>query len=347
MPFSYVDRTRVGCREPVSSHDIATVRDDPDVRVVQFAEPAEARTWSRLNADLLGVRPDVEVRVFGFYGSECDLGFVRRLSNLRHFAADSLTQARDVDALREIPRLESLSIGIYELTSFDFLADVPSSLSRLALGATRSKKPDLAVLGRFTDLRELYVEGQQKNIEVLGELTALEDVTLRSVSTPGLEYLTDQPELWSVGIKLGGIRDLSALAAVPALKHLEVWQVRGLADLTVIAELATLQNLLLQDLPRVVALPSLENCRSLRRVVLQNLRGLADLSPLASAPALEEFELVQGGNFAPEDLEPVLQNPTVRRVGAYFGSDRKNRAFEALRERRGKEAFERPPFDYR
>lgn len=347
MPFSYVDRTRVGLSEPVSSHDIATIRGDPDVRVVQFVEPAEPRTWSRLNAELLDVRPDVQVRVFGFYASECDLSVVSRLSNLRHFAADSLRQARNVDAVCEIPKLETLSIGIYELTSFDFLSGVPSSLSRLALGPTRSKRPDLSVLRRFMDLRKLYVEGHQKNIEVLGELTALEDVTLRSVSTPGLEYLTSQPRLWSVDIKLGGIRDLAALAAVPALKYLEVWQVRGLADLSVISELVTLQNLLLQDLPRVVTLPSLENCRSLRRMVLQNLRGLADLSPLASAPALEELELVQGSNFAPEDLEPVLQNPTVRKVGAYFGSDRKNRAFEALREKRGKEAFDRPPFDYR
>lgn len=347
MPFSYVDPTRVGLREPVSSDDIATIRGDPEVRVVQFVEPAEPRTWSRLNAELLGVRPDVQVRVFGFYASECDLGFVSQLGNLRHFAADSLRQARNVEVVCEIPKLESLSIGIYELTSFDFLSGVPSSLSRLALGRTRSKKPDLSVLSRFTDLRELYVEGQHKNIEVLGELTALEDVTLRSVSSPGLEYLTNQPRLWSVDIKLGGIRNLSALAAVPALKYLEVWQVRGLADLSVIAELVTLQNLFLQDLPRVVTLPNLEHCRSLRRVVLQNLKGLQDLSQLASAPALEEFELVQGGNFAPEDLEPVLQTPTVRRVGAYFGSDRKNRAFEALREKRGKEAFDRPPFDYR
>jgi hypothetical protein len=347
MPFSFADPMRVNLREPVSSRDIATLRENAGVRVVQFAEPVAPGTWPRLNREFLDARPDVEFRLFGFYSSECDLSFLGELSNLRHFAADSLMRAQNVEAVCEIPRLESLSIGIYELRSFDFLSRVTPSLIRLALGRTKSKKPDLSVLGRFKGLKELYLEGQQKNIGVLTELTALEDVTLRSISTPGLEYLTSQPDLRSIDIKLGGIRDLAALTSVSALKYLEIWQVRGLGDLSVIADLETLQYLFLQDLPRVLTLPSLKKCRLLRRVVLQNLRGLRSLAPLASAPALEEFKLMMGSNFVPEDLEPVLQNPSVQRVSAYFGSDQKNRSFEALRKERQKGAFDDSPFHYR
>ena len=246
MPFSLVDRTRVELFEPVSSQDIGAIRANRNVRVVQLVKFADPATWRRLNAELFGERPEVQLRVYGFYSSECDLSFAARMANVRHFAADSLRSATNIEAICEIPYLESLSIEVYELTSFGFLEGVGSSLDTLSLGRTKSKKPDLAVLRRFVALRRIYLDSQQKNIEVLQDLTQLEDVTLRSVSTRDVGYLKSQPKLWSVDIKLGGIRDLGALAALPDLKYLELWQVRGLADLSVIGELTTLQNLFLQ-----------------------------------------------------------------------------------------------------
>ena len=48
---------------------------------------------------------------------------------------------------------------------------------------------------------------------------------------------------------------------------------------------------------------------------------MRDFSSLEKAPALEDFGLVQGSRQTPEQLLPVLRNPTVRRVAALFGSD--------------------------
>jgi hypothetical protein len=348
MPYSTkLDKTRAEIAEPLSRREIRGLAKNDEIRVVQASSTIKRSTWRKLDAEFFRHRPDVQLRVYGFYSDRCDLGFCEDLTSVEIFAADCLQKASHVEAIAAISRLRALSIGIYDLETFDVLDRVSPRVTTLQLGATRSRKPDLAALSRFQDLEVLYLEGQQKNIEVLSGLRNLEDITLRSVTTPSLDYIATLSRLWSVDIKLGGIRDLSALSVLPSLKYLELWQVRGLSQLDVVSDLRSLQNLFLQSLPRVLALPSLKRSMSLRRILLQNMKGLRDFSALQHAPALEEFLLVQGEKSAPEDLVPVLSNPRVRQASAYFGSDRRNRAFEALASEHGKTRFERCAFEYR
>jgi hypothetical protein len=124
--------------------------------------------------------------------------------------------------------------------------------------------------------------------------------------------------------------------------------VRDLHDINVVEALPGLQNLFLQSLPHVESLPPLRDSIALRRVVVQNLKGLRDFTALETAPALEEFALLEGNKQTPQQLLPVLSNPRVRRVRAYFGSDRKNSDFLLLREQHGKAELKPwEPFEYR
>jgi hypothetical protein len=63
---------------------------------------------------------------------------------------------------------------------------------------------------------------------------------------------------------------------------------------------------------------------------------------------LEEFDLNDAKKQAPQQLVPVLKNPTLRRISANFGSDRKNKEFAQLREHYGKADWTRwEAFAYR
>jgi hypothetical protein len=265
---------------------------------------------------------------------------------VQNFAADCLINATGVEHVAEMPNLQSLLIGIYRLESFDFLRNVSPALTSLMLGSTWSKKPDLLPLARFKKLTRIYLEGQQKKIDVLAGLGDLEEISLRSISTPDLGYLCDLRHMWSLDIKLGGINNLSAIEGMEGIKYLELWQVRGLKDIGVISHLPGLQNLFLQSLPLIKAIPSLKESRQLRRVVLQNLKGLKDLSEMQWAPALEEFILTQGQPLQVEDLLPVICNPRLRRASAHFGSRQKEKRFAELLEARGLADYVYSPFQY-
>src|SRR5207302_5926165 len=179
-----------------------------------------------------------------------------RLTNVRRFAADCLLHANAADSISQLEDLESLSIGIYDLEGFDFLSDLRANkLKALSLGATFSKKPSLRVIERFRSIETLHVEGQDKDIEVIGGLPHLQDLTLRSVTVASLGFLRGLSSLWSIDIKLGGTRNLAALANLVNVKYLELWQIRGLNDLSPISEMTGLQFLFLQSLRNVTRLP--------------------------------------------------------------------------------------------
>ena len=340
-------RSRIDFVSDLSPEEVASIVADPGVEVLQTSEPVENSTWDLLNSELFLARPDIELRVYGFYNAECDLSFVQRLANVRRFAADCLMAASGIEHLASLARLETLSIGIFNLSSFDFLAEIPAdSLHSLSLGATESKRPRLGHLRRFTNLRTLSIEGPRKEIEVMATLPLLEDLTLRSIGSVGLAFLQNLRNLWSLDIKLGGTRDLSGLADMEQIKYLELWQIKGLENIEVISTMVGLQFLFLEALRNVTRLPDLSRLTHLRRIMLRTMKGLTDVSALASAPALSEFLLSGGESLDPEDLAPLFQVPSLRSASAYFANSKKDRAFKETAAERHVEEFRHSRFQF-
>jgi hypothetical protein len=240
-------------------------------------------------------------------------------------------KATGVEYVSGLTDLERLSIGIYNLESFAFLSDLkPDFLKHLFLGVTLSKKPRLQGIERFMRLESLYVEGQKNDIELVGQLAHLEDLTLRSVTLPSLGFLRDLPALRSLDIKLGGTKNLADLAHFTALRYLELWQVQGLSDLSPISEMTGLQSLFLHSLRNVVQLPDLSRLRALRKVILDTMKGLKDLSSLESAPALEELSHVDAQGLEPSQYAGLIGGGRLKRISVGFGSMRKNEALRKM-----------------
>ncbi len=117
----------------------------------------------------------------------------------------------------------------------------------------------------------------------MAELRELEDVKLRSITTPDLQYLSDLPKLWSLDIKLGGNPGFAVVEGKQSIKYLELWQVQDLRGIDVAGTLPGLQNLFLQSLPHVESFPELLDATALRRIAIENLKGLNDFAWLETA----------------------------------------------------------------
>lgn len=343
----FIDQSRAGFDDRLTTADLAALSRMPQLKTLQADGPVDRRVWKLIDREFSAQRPDVALRIYGHYGTECDLSFCSDLLHVRHFLADCLMQARNVEAIGEIPRLETLSLGIHGLETLDVLDRIPDSVTSLNIGGTRSRKPDVRSLARFQALSHLYLEGHTKGIDAIGTLARLERLTLRSITTNDVEYLQPLGKLRSLDIKLGGIRSLDAIDGKAGIRHLELWQIRGFSDPGIVSRLPDLQNVFLQSLRQVTSLPDLEGARELRRMIVQNMGGLQDLRSLGSAPALEDFLLLEGSKQQPEQLVPLLENQAVRMAGAFFGSDARNERFDTLRTQYGKLAWEWHEFAYR
>lgn len=313
---------------------------------IQFSNPLSKNEIELLEKIVFSRRPDISLRVYGHYGEQCDLTFIKKIPSLRKFSADCLMEAKGIEIVTELNDLEELGVGIYNLDNFDFLENINPKLKELYLQKTKSKKPKISSISRFSELEYLYLEGQQKGIESVNDLKKMQKVILRSISTKNLDYLTDLKELWAVDIKLGGIQNFDALVTLPKLKYLELWQIRNLSDLTFISKLTTLQNLFIQSLKQLNKLPEFKNSISLKRICLENLKGLTNLDSLRNAPELEEFIYVLAENQEPENLIPVLENKNLKSVFCRFGSDKKNNRFDELAIEYNKTEYKYSEFKY-
>jgi hypothetical protein len=276
--------------------------------VVQFDRLLTDGDFERLS-EWMARYPEMMLRAYGSYdGSIRDLEFLRFFPTLRRFDADALDS-----------RIQSL----------DGLRHLPEDLEELAIGDTKPRQ-DLAILGRFRQLRSLWVEGHTKHIEVVGELTALEKLSLRSVTIPDLSVMLPLRSLQALEIKLGGTTDLRLLPRIGEVRYLELWLIRSLDDIAPIGQMASLRSVFLQALKRVDRLPDFTRAPNLRRVHLMQMKGLRDLRPLATAPSLKELLLIEMPQLQVDDLRPLLGLPRLRAITLGLGSTRKNDAAKAL-----------------
>ncbi|WP_419698166.1 hypothetical protein [Mucilaginibacter sp. NFX135] len=348
MPIHTVDKMagRYEVSKGFKKDDLIPLISASDTSVIQFSSPLAEQEIDTLEEFVFSKRPDIALRVYAHYTGECDLSFLKRLPSLRKFLADCLGNAKGIEAVTELKNLETLGVGIFELNNFDFLNEINPNLKQLYLHQTRSKKPSIDAIARFVQLEELYLEAQSKGIESISSLSRLQKITLRSISTANINYLSSLEQLWSVDVKLGGIKDFDALKLLPNLKYLELWQVRELSDISFISDLTSLQNLFMQSLPNVKEFPNLDKAHKLRRIYLENLKGLKKLNALKTAPSLTEFIYVMAQNQEPENLLPVLENKEVKSVFCMFGSEKKNNRFKELADNFSKSQYKYQKFLY-
>lgn len=291
-------------KKPVTKEQLRPL--DARCRVIQFSESLSDSDLKRV-AEFMRDYPAVTFRVYGHYPDGCDLEFLRYFSFLRRFQVDVLN-------LRDFS-------GINHLTD---------SLEYIGLGQTISGRHSLRFLERFACLRALYIEGHKKDIEVIGQLAQLEDLTLRSITLPDLSILKSLKRLLSFDMKLGGTKDLRHLPEIGKLRYLELWMVKGLSDLGFIGDVDGLQYLFVQALNRVTALPSLQRLKMLRRVHIETLRSLNDLRGVADAPMLEELLVLDMRHLRLDAFLPFVGHPALKCVTAGLGSIKKNNAVKEL-----------------
>src|SRR5246127_2269427 len=66
-------RERMEFNESLTHGEVAQLASDPDIRVLQCSAPVEANTCDLLNRNLFRRRPDIGLRVYGFYSMVCGL----------------------------------------------------------------------------------------------------------------------------------------------------------------------------------------------------------------------------------------------------------------------------------
>ena len=314
---------------------------------IQFGEPVtDINIWENIESILLTKIPQLKIWIYTNYDESWDLNFLKSLPSVVHFGANGYMNFENIENIALLKNLESLSIGLYNLTSFDFLTNLTSNLKELRIGETKSKKPDISFISKFQNLEHLSVAGHHKGIDAISKLKKLKSLSLHFISTENLFFLKNLENLCSVEISFGGIKDLNILSELPNIKHIELFQIRLLSNIEFISRMSNLQYLILGNMRNIKEIPSLKYNRNLRRIVFENLKGLRNLKSLEKVENLVEFKFINCSNLLPEDLIPIFKNKRIKGVIAGFGSDKANNKFEQLKIQHGIKNHDWKEFEY-
>lgn len=310
---------RLSLKAPRWSRDLP--RHGQEVDTVQFDSLPPISELEQIAA-FIAQNPHVELRAYGGYDGSI----------------------RDVDFLSLFPSIRRVSIdALFRLESLDGLRYLPDTLEELTLGRTR-RRYSLKPIARFRGLRRLYLEGHTKDIEAIGDLTSVEDLTLRSITLPDLELLRGMTKLRALDIKLGGTRSLSPVAELGEIEYLELWMIRGFDDLAPVAEMRSLRYLFLQALSQVREMPDFGASDRLERVEIETLKNLKSLDGLASAPALRQLAFFDMPQLRWEHLACFERHRSLEEFNPGTRSAKRNRS---LAERLGYRELGPTPTDLR
>ena len=132
------------------AYEIAALASETHLNEIQFAEPPSRDALETLEKEILRKRKDFEVRFYGFYRSECDLGFLQFIPSVSKLVVNCLQgPIKNVERIGDLQRLTSLKVGITQLRDFGFLERLPPLLDTLYLEEAQSKNLSLKAIVRF------------------------------------------------------------------------------------------------------------------------------------------------------------------------------------------------------
>jgi internalin A len=255
-------------------------------------------------AELTADRPDVQLYVYG--QASGDLDFLRYFANLRR-----------------------LHLAIYELEDVLGFSHAGGSLEELTFGETKRTFP-LRFLETMPQLKKLFLVKHKKDLAVIGGLVGLAELGLSGITLPDLSVLAPLSKLRDLSLFLGGTTNLTLLPRLPALESLFLMRINKLADVGVLRDLVGLTKLRLDWLRQVTSLPSFAGLSRLADVTLDTMKGLADLSPLAAAPALRRLSIANMPLLTAENFRCFLGHATLAELWAYTGRSKVNDAVKDM-----------------
>lgn len=285
-----MDSGRVSDPQVISPVEIAEAAKTRDRLIIQFSYPDaySPRLLQELNDACRLAGDRIQARFYGHYGTRFDAAVLRNLPEVQNLAVDCLSNIENEDEIGQLPKLQSLSVGVFELDRPDFLQSLQlGQLTRLTVSETRKRNIDLAPLSQCRSLVDLFIHGHAKGIARIADLPALRKLTISAFAkSNGLDFVSAIPSLAQLTLTLGGRPNLDDLASA-TVEMLQILRVRGLETLGDLSRFPALTALRMEDQLQITDLDL--SGADLERLWLDNCKNLSSLHGLERQARLQEF----------------------------------------------------------
>ncbi|MFN8356428.1 MAG: hypothetical protein U0Y10_18370 [Spirosomataceae bacterium] len=274
------------------------------------------------------------IRFYGHYSDNFDCNTVLKIPNVKCLYVDCLTDTTNINALTQLSFLKGLSIGIYELKETEILSsDNFKNLSKLTISETKTKALNLEYLKEFQNLKTLIISGHTRNINAVGEIRELENLTLNAIKKTEVSFINDLKKLKSLRFLLGSRENIFEIEE-NNIENLEIVWVRGFNDISNLSKFKNLKTLRIEDLIQLPtirfdnAFPNLTDLKILNCKTLETVTGLKNLPKLSSL--IIHQTKVDFDNFMEQELPKQLKH-----LGFYTTKSKIDKDIKAIIESKG------------
>jgi len=298
---------RYGLDINITKKEIKILSKVKNLNSIQFVEPVQNNeVWKNIETYILSKRPDIELRVYGHYSQECDLSFLQYVPSTTSFLADCLTDCKNMDKISLLPKLKQLIIGVFNISSFDFLNDISKKLTHLSIGETKSTSIDVSNIKEFQNLESFYNDGMKKGLENIKQLKQLKKITLRGVKLPDLKFLSELKKIEILRLLYGSYKNLDLLSQLKNLKELELSRVRQIPNYDFLNSLVNLEQIEFEGMSKLTAIPNLSKLENLKILKAENNLRLDNLDNIRNIPNLRAFKLIFSESSKVKEIQHLL-----------------------------------------
>lgn len=280
--------------------------------ILQFVDKTYTdKILADINELCLNFDESLCIRFYGHYSKQFDCKTLLKITNVKCLHIDCLQSVDNLQILKELPYLKSLSIGIFELQDTEILNyDNLKNLTELIVTDTKTKALNLDYLRQFKNLKSLRIGGHTKNIDAVGELSELEFLSLNSVKKVPVNFINKLKKLKTLNFILGGRDNLNEIEE-NEIENLEIVWIRGFNDLSCISNFPKLKTLKIEDeiqLPKIHfdnIFPNLTDLKIINCKTLETITGLKNLPKLSSLVVYQTK--VDFDNFMLQELPKELK----------------------------------------
>lgn len=251
------------------------------------------------------------IRFYGHYTNQFDCKILEKIPNVKCLYIDCLQSADNLEVLKKLSELKSLSLGVFELQDTEILNfDNLKNLTELIVTDTKTKGFNLDYLRQFKKLKSLRIAGHTKNIDAIGELSELEYLSLNSIKKVPVNFINKLKKLKTLDFILGSRENLNEIEE-NLIENLDITWVRGFNDLSCISKFPKLKTLKVEDeiqLPKIHfenIFPDLTDLKILNCKTLETIVGLKNLPQLSSLIVYQTK--VDFDNFMLQELPKQLK----------------------------------------
>jgi protein phosphatase 1 regulatory subunit 7 len=254
---------------------------------VQFWEASyNNKTLAHLDKLCARFNVNFSIRFYGHYGDTFDFKHLSRIPHVKSLYIDGISKAKNVKALAGLQYLEKLSLGVYELQEPEILG-TPNlkKLKWLMLHDTKITNLNLEHLKDYKHLSYLILCSHTKNIEALGEASALRYLSFNRLKKTPVSFVNKLKKLNTLKFILGGRENIDEIEK-NEIEHLAITWVRGFNDLGAIANFKELKTLHVEDCIQLKGIhfkkemPHLHDLKILSCKTFNSLKGLEKLPSL-------------------------------------------------------------------